>query len=265
MIKNSSINKILGVCITFIQVSSAYAVEYSLESDIDARVEYNDNIFLTDQPHDSVTGIIITPTIYGIIKEQHWESKLSARIRSHTYSDDTLDTNDQFFDLIGRYIGQRNIFSLNYNYDFDSNLNATSSDFGIAGRRVNREIQSISPQYTRLLTERSVLSLSYTYSDVDYLEAEGTGYTPYITESGVFSLAYDLTEKDKLTLSFQGVDYTSKNDLITYQLFSSRVGVDHKFSETLSTDFLVGVSRQNSTSLSTQSFDFFGNIIIQTQ
>ena len=100
---------------------------------------------------------------------------------------------------------------------------------------------------------------------MDYLEAENTGFTPYITESGVLSLAYDLTEKDKLTFSFQGVDYTSKDDLITYQLFNSRIGVDHKFSETLSTDFLVGASRQNSTNLSTQSFDFFGNIIIQTQ
>jgi len=223
------------------------------------------NIFLTDQPHDSVTGIIITPTIYGVIKERHWESKLSARIRSHTYSDDTLDTNDQFFDLTGRYIGQRNIFSLNYNYDYDSNLSSTSSDFGIAGRRVNRKTQSLSPQYTRLLTERSTLSLSYTYSDVEYLEAENAGYTSYITESGGLSLAYDLTEKDKLTFSLQAVDYASKNDLFTYQLFNSQIGLDHKFTETLSTDFLVGVSRQNSTSLSTQCFDFFGNIICQTQ
>ena len=60
---------------------------------------------------------------------------------------------------------------------------------------------------------------------------------------------YDLTEKDRLTISLQGVDYTSKNDLITYQLFTSRIGIDHKFSETLSTNFLVGISRLNSTNL----------------
>ena len=116
-----------------------------------------------------------------------------------------------------------------------------------------------------MLTERSVLSLSYTYSDVDYLEAENTGYTPYITESGSASIVYDLTERDKLTFSLQAVDYTSKDDLITYQLFTSRIGVDHKFTETLSVDFLVGNSRQNTTSLTTQTFDFFGNIIVQTQ
>ena len=265
MTKASSIYRILGVFISLITVSDAYSVEYLLESDINARVLYEDNIFLTDLPHDSVTGLIVTPTLYGVIKEKNWETKLSARIRSHNYSDDTLDTNDQFFDLTGQYSSERNIFALSYNYDFDSNLSSTSTDFGISGRRVNRKMQSLAPQYTRLLTERLVLSASYIYTDVDYLEAENTGYTPYITESGLLSLAYDLTEKDKLTFSLQAVDYTSKNDLITYQLFSSRIGVDHKFSEILSTDFMIGASRQNSTSLTTQSFDFFGNIIVQTQ
>ncbi len=236
-----------------------------MESNINARVEYNDNIFITDQPHDSVTGLIVTPTIYGKIKEKNWESSLSARIRSHNYSDDTLDTNDQFYNLVGQYNAERNIFSLGYNYDFDSNLNSTSTDFGIVGRRVNRKVQRLIPQYTRLLTERSVLSLSYTYSDVDYLEAENTGYTPYITKSGLASLVYDLTERDKLTFSLQAVDYTSKDDLITYQLFTSRIGAEHEFTETFSVDFLVGVSRQNSTNLSTQTFDFFGNVIVQTQ
>jgi len=258
--KNTGIFRILVVCTVTVLTTNAYSAEYLIESDVNARVEYNDNIFLTDLPHDSVKGIIITPTIFGKIKEKNWESSLIARIRSHNYSDDTLNTNDQFFDLVGRYNVERNIFSLSYNYDFDSNLNSTSTDFGISGRRVNRKIQSISPQYTRLLTERSVLSLSYTYSDVDYLEAEGTEYTPYITESGVLSLTYDLTERDKLTFSLQAVDYTSKNDLITYQLFTSRIGIDHKFTETLFADFLLGASRQNSTSLSTvvptQEIDF---------
>ena len=265
MTKDISVPGILVVCAATVLATNVYSAEYLMESDIDARVEYNDNIFLTDQPHDSVTGLIVTPTIYGKIKEKNWESSLSARIRSHNYSDDTLDTNDQFFDLVGQYNAERNIFSLNYNYAFDSNLNSTSTDFGISGRRVNRKVQRLTPQYTRLLTERSVLSLSYSYSDVDYLEAENTGYTPYITESGSASIVYDLTERDKLTFSLQAVDYTSKDDLITYQLFTSRIGVDHKFTETLSVDFLVGNSRQNTTNLSTQTFDFFGNIIVQTQ
>ncbi len=105
----------------------------------------------------------------------------------------------------------------------------------------------------------------FCYEDIDFEDVENTPYTSYITESGSASLTYDLTEKDKLTFSLQGVDYTSKNDLITYQLFTSQIGVDHKFSETLSSDFVVGISRLNATNLTTQTFDFFGQPVTVTQ
>lgn len=265
MFKTSNICWAIGAFFVLFYTTIAYSKEYSLEADVDARAEYNSNIFLTSQPHDATKGIIITPSLSGVIKERHWEANLNARIKSHNYSDDNLDSNDQYLSLTGQYGAERNIFSLNARYDLASNLNASSSDFGTVGRRVNTKLQSITPQYTRLLTERSALILSYAYTDVDFLEAENTGYTPYITETGSGSLIYDLTEKDKFTFSLQAVDYKSKNELVTYQMFISRFGIDHKFSQTLSADFLVGVSRQSSTNLTTQTFDFFGNVIVQTQ
>jgi len=255
----------LGVCTILIQTSNAFSSERLLEANIEAGAEVNDNVFLTTLPHDTVKGIIISPSLSGVIREENWEGNLRARIKSYNYSDKNLDSNDQYFDLTGRYLADRNIFSLNINHDLASNLSSTSSDFGLVARRVNTKRQSISPQYTRLLTERFVLSLSYTYTDVDFLEANDTAFTPYITETGSGSLIYDLTEKDKLTISLTAVDYTSRNKLVTYQLFMSRIGVEHNFSETLSTDFLIGVSRRSSTNLQTQSFDFFGRPITINQ
>ena len=78
-------------------------------------------------------------------------------------------------------------------------------------------------------------------------------------------MQYNLTEKDTLSLSLQAVDYESSDKLVTYQLFVSRFSIDHAFSETLSSNFQIGVSRQSSTSLITEEFDFFGNIIIRAQ
>lgn len=265
MIKSSNACGAICVCFVFCYTTIAHSKEYSLEADVDARVEYNSNIFLTSKPHDATKGIIITPSLSGVIKEKNWQGELNARIKSHNYSDDDLDSNDQFLSLTGQYGAERNIFSLNARYDLASNLNSTSSDFGTVPRRVNTKLQSITPQYTHLLTERSALVLSYAYTDVDFLEADNTGYTPYITETGSGSLIYDLTEKDKLTFSLQAVDYESKDNLVTYLMFISRFGIDHKFSQTLSTDFLVGVSRQKSTNLTTQTFDFFGNVIVLTR
>jgi hypothetical protein len=245
---------------------NALASERSLEADVSARAEYNDNIFLTDQEHDAVSGLIVTPTLSGIIKEENWEAKLNAGLRINKYSDSNLDSNDQLFDLTGRYLAQRNIFSLNINHNLDSNLRSTSDDFGVVvGRRVNRKMQSITPQYTYLLTERSILQFSYTYTDVDYIDAEDTGFTPYITENVSGALIYNLTERDKLTFSFSVVDYRSQNKLITYQLYSPRIGLDHEFTETLSGNFSIGVSNRNSTNRQTQTFDFFGRPITISQ
>ncbi len=261
----SNIYGVIWICFVFFYASDLCAKEYLVEADIDARSEYNSNIFLTNLPHDSTKGVIVTPSLSGVVQEKNWDAKFGARVRSHNYSDSNLDSNDQYYDFIGRYIAERDIFSLNVNYDLASNLNSTSTDFGVVGRRINTKNQSITPQYTRLLSERAVLMLSYTYRDVDFLEAENTGFTPYITKSGSGSLVYDLTEKDKLTIGLSMVDYTSKNELVTYKLFSSRIGVEHEFSETLSGDFTLGVSKRTSTNLQTFSYDFLGQPITINQ
>jgi len=253
------------ICIAVLLVSNAHAKQWSLQADVDARAEYNDNIFLTSGPHDGVSGVIVTPSLSGIIKEQHWQAALKARLRVQKYSDESIDGNDQFFDLTGQYNGQRNSFSLNISHDLDSNLSSTASDFGLVGRRVERKNQSITPKYTRLLTERLVLILSYTYSDVDYLDVENTAFTSYVSDTGSVSLVYDLTEKNKLSFVLQAIDYRSKEDLLTYQLFISRIGIDHKFSEQLSIDFLLGGSRREATNLVTQTLIDSGQIITQTQ
>ncbi len=265
MFKISDINAALIACFFIIYAPCTSSKEYLIEADVDARAEYNDNIFLTPLQHDSVTGLIVTPTIKGIIKETHWQADMAARLRSNNYSDANINSNDKYFDVTGKYTAERNIFSLNANYDLDSNLNSASSDFGIVGRRINRKKQGVTPQYTRLMTERLYLNMSYAYFDIEYLDAANTGFTPYITKTGAASLVYSLTEKDRITLSMTAVDYTSKDSLLTYQLFMPRLGIEHEFSKTLSANFLAGISRRNSTSLRTQTFDFFGNPIDVTR
>ena len=255
----------LVVCVTSLFMSNVYSYESLLEASVLTQTEYNDNIFLSSDNPEDRTSIVVAPSISAIIKEQNWQADLGARVKSYRYSEADLNNNEQFFDLTGRYNAERNIFSLNINHDLTSNLSYASADFGLVAQRVNTKKQSITPQYTYLMTERAALILSYTYTDVSYSEAGNLGYNPYVSETGSGSLIYNLTEKDKLTLSLFAVDYKSRDELVTYQLFMSRFGVDHEFSETLSVDFLVGVSRRYTTNLSTQEFDFFGSTVVKTQ
>ncbi|VAW52089.1 hypothetical protein MNBD_GAMMA05-621 [hydrothermal vent metagenome] len=265
MTKLSNAFVISSVCTALIYPFFVGASERLLEAGISARTEYNDNIFLTDNPRESVTGVTLTPSLSGIIKESNWESKLNAKLKISEYSNHSIDGNDQLFDLSGQYFAERNIFSLNVNHNLDSNLNSTSTDFGIVGRRVDRTSQNITPQYTYLLTERLMFTLSYSYTNVDFDDIENTGFVPFITEVGTTSMQYELTQRDQVTLNFQVVDYKSKNNLQMFNLFTSNIGIDHKFSETVSADFSLGVSRRNSTNLDTTSFDFFGQTITRTR
>jgi hypothetical protein len=253
----------IGSCLLF--SFKVNAVRYAIESDVSARAEYNDNIFLTSEPHDSVYALTVIPEAKMVAKEANWETFLNGKLRSNNYSDHNLDSNDVYLDLSGKYQSERNIYSLGGAYYLDSNLRSESADFGITGKRVNREYWNIVPQYTRLLTERLSFTLSFNHADVDYLDAENTGFVPYRLNTLTGSLAYSLTERDRVSFILQGTDYVSKNNAIEYQLFITRLGIEHDFSELWSVNFTIGGSRRNSTNTITQTFDFFGQPITLTE
>ena len=256
---------LISVCVLAAQSFIVHSSEKLIDASVSSSLTHNDNLFLVDDPESAISDIIITPIVSGIIRERNWEAKLNAKLRINKYSRQGLDSNDQFFSLFGRYQMERNIFSLTVGHDLANNLSSTSDDFGLARKRIKRKSQSVAPTYTRLLTERATLSLTYVYSDVDFLDAENTSFTPYITHTARASLQYRLTEKNNLSLSFRVVDYESKNKLSTYKLLTTNLGIDHEFSETLSSRFEVGVSSRTSTDLRTEEVDFFGGTIPDLQ
>ena len=66
-----------------------------------------------------------------------------------------------------------------------------------------------------------------------------------------------------MSFILQGTDYESKNNTVEYQLFITRVRLEHKFTELMSADFSIGGSRRNSTNTITDTFDFLGQPISQ--
>jgi hypothetical protein len=195
----------------------------------------------------------------------NWENYLNGKLKGNYYSDQNMGSNYTYLDMSSHYTQERNIYTLSGAYDKDSNLNVDSTDFGITSKRVNRRLWNVDPQYQRLLTERLIFSVSYNHTDVDYTDASGAAYVPYATDTLNSSLVYGLTEIDKLSFLLQATDYASKNEAYKYQLFVTRIGIEHHFSEMWSTNLSIGASRRNSTNIATQSFNFFGQPILLTQ
>ena len=261
-------SRVLGIWL-FLSVamipSNSKAVQYSIESNIYTALEYHDNIFLTSQEHDSVSKILVAPSARMTAKERNWESFLNARLGSNNYSDHNLDSNDTFIDASGNYVNERDIYTVTAGYDKDSNLNVLSSDFGVTGKRVNHRLWSVSPKYTRLLTERMNFSISYNHTDVEYEDIFNTGYVPYDLDALTGSFVYSLDEKNRISFIIQKSDYSSKDDSVFYKLLISRISIEHQFSELWKADLTIGGSRRNTTNRITQTFDFFGQPISQTQ
>ena len=74
-----------------------------------------------------------------------------------------------------------------------------------------------------------------------------------------------MTEKDKINFILQATDYISKDEGFEYQLFVTRIGIEHAFTELWSGDFTIGGSRRNATNRITQTLDFFGQPVTLTQ
>ena len=265
MIKFPGINSALGFFLFLMHPAVASSSEKLLETSITTRAEYNDNIFLTTLPHGNVSSVVITPSLSGIIKEQHWQVKLNSKLRINKYSNQKLDSNERLFDLTGQHSADRNVFSINMKHDLISSVRSTSTDFAISSERIEHITQSVTPQYTRFLTERLVLTLSYSYSDTGYLDLEDVRFIASYTESGSAALRYNLSERNQLSINFQAVDYTRKDKLGDIQLLDINIGFNHQLSETLSVDLSVGASRRNSTNLQTTILDFFGTTILVPQ
>jgi hypothetical protein len=64
-----------------------------------------------------------------------------------------------------------------------------------------------------------------------------------------------LSETDKLNFILQATDYQSKDEILEYQLFITRIGVVHEFSELWSADVSIGGSRRDATVRVTPNLD----------
>lgn len=246
-------------------IGELHAVQYSLESDVSARAEYHDNIFLTTVPHDSVYGLVVTPQISLVAKEPDWETSLNTKFIGNRYSDSNLNSNDLFFVLDSSLRQEINTLSLSVVYNRDSSLNSESSDFGITGKRVKSRLMRLSPGYQLDLTERTRLSLSLSRTEVDYEDNDGTGFLPYTLSSASSRLFYVYSATKTLTFDLQYTDYESDDGAFQYQLEVVQVGLQQQFDELWSFNGSIGASRRSSTNETTQSIDFFGQPVTLVQ
>ncbi|MCW8923422.1 MAG: hypothetical protein OQK69_07305 [Gammaproteobacteria bacterium] len=253
-------------CVMFFIITQAgvlSAAETSVESGVSARFEYNDNLFLTSDTQESVSSMVVTPNVQLLTEDDNWEAFLSLKLKSSLYSEDAYNATDQFYEAAAKYESERNVYAVNAEYSLDSNLNSESDAFGVVGYKVDESRWSITPEYTRLLTERLSLALTYNYTESDFDDIANN--VSYQTNTVMGKATYNLSERSEFNFLLISTDYESKDGIYEYQIFNSMIGLTHKFDETLTIDYSIGSTSIGSNTFNTQAIDFFGQTVVASQ
>jgi len=258
---------VINICLVAVFCSraiGAHASDFLLESEINARITYDDNVSNTVVNEESSSIYTITPKIKLNYHSDNWESAMNAHVAATSYSDKYKDHLDGHLDFETAYKNNRSIYSIMGGYDKYSNLAAEDNLIGLSTEQIDTEKLTLAPEYTHLLTERASISLAYSYSDVTQSKNLGQ-YLPYETQSAIGEVGYKLSQKSDLSLVLMAMDYTSENNIVDYQFLSSKIGIAHRFSEMITGKLFIGANTTDIATRSSQSFVFFGSTVTGTQ
>ena len=244
-------------------VIDATAAGFLLESEINARATYDDNV-LGNNNDESASILMIEPKARLTYKDNDWDTTINASIAGTSYSSELQNHVDSYFDLGTAYQSQRDIYSVTASYDNYSYRTEDTDALGLTLEQVENTKLMLAPQYTRNLTERVSLSIAYSYSDVD-VDPTTDVYLPYETQTATAALEYKLSQKSKLSLVINAIDYTSENNISEYEVLASQVVLAHNFSEMVSATISVGFDTIDFTTRSSESFEFAGSTVTGTQ
>lgn len=237
------------------------AAEYSLESGLTVKFNYDNNINLQVDDPDSLYGETINPTAKLKIHTETWKSDLKADLRFSTFNRSGFDSDDQVVSASTEKFTEKMLFTLNGSATRDTTRTSEELD---SGRRSNerRKMYSLAPLFRYTLTESQYLTFSGTLSTSEYDDETYTGYDyidTYAEWSYIYSekLSYfvrangsryesDGRTQDFLFARFGGTaiiqeqTYIVATDGVGFQL-----GANYQFTEKLMFEGLFGDSRKD--------------------
>ncbi|MGW8310073.1 MAG: hypothetical protein ACWGNB_03315 [Thiogranum sp.] len=240
-----------GSCLGFSSLAIAFvlaaapalvsAAEWSAEPTLNFEAGYDDNIRMsTDDKVSSAFGTLSPRALFSV-KTPNSGASGSARFDFRRYEDDSnLDDNNSYFDLDLYHNRERSRLGLGLGFTRDTTLDSQLEATGLVFDRVRRQRIDARPNWTWGLDERTQLGISYTYSDVEYKNAGGTGLVNFSLNSGQLFLNRAVNERTSASLSLSSTRSDNDNDVKSTNT-TIRGGGSYRFSETLSTSLSVGL------------------------
>ena len=225
----------------------AWSAEWRAEPSVALRQEFNDNINLTALPHDAVWGTILTPSLRLSRNTEVSQTSASLLVNINRYSGQTgLNRNDLYYTLGSNYKTERDIWAGDFSYTSDSTLTSELNQTGVVLARAQHNLLSLKPSWTRQLTERGSVRLSYMFNDSRYSGGAASGLVDYTYHVAAADWLYQLSGKDQLSMTASYSRFLTTNNNYTASTAGLQGGLTHSFSETLQGTLQLGVNQTRS-------------------
>ncbi|MDH3647712.1 MAG: hypothetical protein OER80_13165 [Gammaproteobacteria bacterium] len=233
----------------------AGAAEYSLQAIIDQRAFYNGNLGMFSDPASTAqdqremyaSGYALAPRLNLRARSPRWQLDLNSVASFSRLSDQLYDSDDQKIGLKYGYTGARARWDVDASID-RSSTRSNVAELGEILAAVRSESYSLTPRWTRVLSERNSLALGGNWASVDYQARRFNDYDYY-----GFDITWlrQLSEQNQLQIGvyqsiFEAGEKRNNTDIESDTL-GLTVALVRNVNEALSTNISIG-ARQVETS-----------------
>ena len=219
------------------------AAEWKIDPTIEFRAGYNDNITLRIDDEASSAEARLSPSaVFSVVTPT---SGASGRLRFdfRRFEDDSnLDDNNVRFVTSSYHRRERSELGLDLDFIKDTTLDSQLENTGLVFDRTTRYRANVAPSWTYKLDERTDGRFAYTYSDVQYNNADDTGFVDYHINSFQASLERVLNERAMASISLLH-SQTSNDNQVNSNNSNLQGGGSYRFSESLSATLFAGIRR----------------------
>lgn len=254
-------------CLVTLLPNTASALEWLFDPRATLEQAYDDNFFLDSESsrEEEVSSTILTGELALRGKSERTEIEALAKIDAVNHGGDNDRLDDRGNQLLGlssfHDVSDQNALTFDAQL-FRDTITRTEAiivdpqdvvigedgvliddegdiDVNLVDQNVRRTRISINPGWNYRFSERTKGTLQYKYTDVSYSNDRGTNLEEFDSQSLIGRLRYRLSEKSTFT-GLVGAGFfrpDNNQDVDTYEL---KLGLLHRFSETLQLDFGVG-------------------------
>jgi len=246
---------------------SVSAAEWFMQPSVRGGREHNDNIQLTIQPHNGVTGTMISPKLDLGVSSDIWLITGSAETLHKWYTgQEGLDRDDWYYNLLTSYKTERSMWQLSGGISKSSTLanEQISPTTGLIQAQKAYDTHSVSPSWTWTVNELTQLQLVYSFDSVSYVDGQSVGLLDYVTRDTSARLSYQLSAGDQIFVSTAYSLFIVPATTFESKSASYEAGFTRTFSETTHGTLSAGINRNTSQQDALVCTVFLGPLCLQT-